>query len=114
MNTAKDDRIEPPADWASSPEQRRVARIKHDDRGNAFVEWQPAPAGSQRVTLELVNPAVESRVGYDPYASTGNSQDSDPDSLALSATSRTDLRKLSEHIKRMRELEARKFRDDKG
>jgi len=78
----------------------------HDDRGNALVEWEDAPADYQRVVLEVVNDGRSERGDentFNPYAqrvprersSTGN-------------TTRTDLRRLSEWIKKMRELEERK------
>jgi hypothetical protein len=95
-----------PPDTGTEPERRRVGKVVHDDRGNALVEWEDAPADYQRVVLEVVNDGRSERVdenACNPYAqrvprergSTGN-------------TTRTDLRKLSEWIKKMRELEERK------
>ena len=95
----------------------------HDDRGNASVQWHDAPADYERPVLEIeasgVRRGLHHRLGadalslqqdetFDPYArsrpverkatkSTGN-------------TTRTDLRKLSEWIKLMREIEERKQR----
>ncbi len=78
----------------------------HDDRGNASVNWQDAPADYKRPVLEILGESkltIQSEESHDPYArrtarpSTGN-------------TTRTDLRKLSEWIKMMRELEERKRR----
>jgi hypothetical protein len=89
-------------------ERRRVGKVVHDDRGNAMVEWEGAPADYQRTVLEVVNDGHSARVSEDdcnpyaqrvPRANTG-------------ATTRTDLRKLSEWIKKMRELEERKRRGD--
>lgn len=96
------------ADGSQSGERRRLSRVKHDDRGNAYVEWVEAPAELvKRPKLEIQDHLeLEERAkggAYDPYAnqsgvsrkSTGN-------------TTRTDLRKLSEWIKLMRALEERK------
>lgn len=92
----------------SPAERRRLSRVRHDDRGNAYVEWVDAPAELvKRPKLELEGAPGElqleqKQTSYDPYANgsggarkTGN-------------TTRTDLRKLSEWIKMMRELEERK------
>lgn len=92
----------------STGERRRLSRVRHDDRGNAYVEWLDAPAELvARPKLEIQREPGElqldpERSAYNPYASaagvarkTGN-------------TTRTDLRKLSEWIKMMRELEERK------
>jgi hypothetical protein len=92
----------------STGERRRLSRVRHDDRGNAYVEWVDAPAELvARPKLEIERGEGDLRLdpersAYNPYANgtgagrkTGN-------------TTRTDLRKLSEWIKMMRELEERK------
>ena len=94
----------------SAGERRRLSRVRHDDRGNAYVEWVDAPAELiKRPKLEIQRehrgvaagsaaelPAIRTRTAPAPPAkSSGN-------------TTRTDLRKLSEWIKMMRELEERK------
>ena len=92
----------------STGERRRLSKIRHDDRGNAYVEWVDAPADLiERPKLEIQRQSGDlqletERSSYNPYANgsgagrkTGN-------------TTRTDLRKLSEWIKMMRELEERK------
>jgi hypothetical protein len=95
-----------PPDAGTESERRRVGKVVHDDRGNALVEWEGAPADYQRVVLEVVNDGRSEGVDentFNPYAqriprkrgSTGNA-------------TRTDLRRLSEWIKKMRELEERK------
>jgi len=85
-------------------ERRRIGTVVHDDRGNASVNWRDAPGDFERPVLEVLgDPAlsIKSDESHDPYAhrearpSSGN-------------TTRTDLRKLSEWIKMMRELEERK------
>ncbi|MGA7538548.1 MAG: hypothetical protein WBW93_07245 [Steroidobacteraceae bacterium] len=95
----------------STGERRRLSRVRHDERGNAYVEWVDAPAEMvARPRLEISGELqVETEAGScDPYASgagvvrkTGN-------------TTRTDLRKLSEWIKLMRDLEERKRIDGDG
>lgn len=92
----------------SAGERRRLSRIRHDDRGNAYVEWVDAPADLiRRPKLEIQRESGElqldtERSAYNPYANaTGAGRKS-------GNTTRTDLRKLSEWIKMMRELEERK------
>ena len=93
----------------SSGERRRFSRVRHDDRGNAYVEWVDAPAERvKRPKLEIEGePGLQlesERKTYDPYANTSVTR-------KAGSTTRTDLRKLSEWIKMMRDLEERK-RDD--
>lgn len=96
----------------STGERRRLSRVRHDDRGNAYVEWIDAPAELvERPKLEIQREPwelqlEEERNARNPYANdagvarkTGN-------------TTRRDLRKLSEWIKMMRELEERKRAGD--
>ncbi len=92
-------------------ERRRIGLIVHDERGNASVSWRDAPDQHERPVLAIEGEAAplslhrEER-SYDPY-----SQARKPREAAKpvrGGTTRTDLRKLSEHIKMMRELEARK------
>jgi hypothetical protein len=92
----------------STGERRRLSRIRHDDRGNAYVEWVDAPAELvERPRLEIQRDPGELQLdgqcsAYDPYANgSGTARRS-------GNTTRTDLRKLSEWIKMMRELEERK------
>ncbi len=79
----------------------------HDERGNASVEWRAAPADEERAVLEVLSEdglALKSEeVSYDPYARNRPTRGG--------GGRRTDLRKLSEWIKQMRELEARKSTD---
>jgi hypothetical protein len=93
-----------PQEEIPEAERRRIGTVVHDDRGNALVNWRDAPADYQRPVFEVLGEpglTVKSDESHDPYArrparkSTGN-------------TTRTDLRKLSEWIKMMRELEERK------
>lgn len=89
-------------------ERRRLSRVRHDDRGNAYVEWLEAPAELvERPKLEIQREPWELQL--DPQGASG-----DPYASAAGAarktgnTTRTDLRQLSEWIKMMRELEERK------
>lgn len=86
--------------------------VVHDDRGNASVRWRDAPGDYERTKLELLNeggPTPRSAQGCDPYfqRGVGNTLRSDGGG-DQQPRRRTDLRRLSEHIKLMRELEARK------
>jgi len=85
-------------------ERRRVGTVVHDDRGNASVEWSAAPEDHERQVLELLGDdgltLKSEEVSYDPYARHRP--------LKARSGKRTDLRKLSEWIKQMRELETRK------
>jgi hypothetical protein len=88
-------------------ERRRIGRIVHDDRGNASVDWRNAPSDHERQIFEIEEePGVLSLKKaprtFDPYASATL-----PERQKTMAP-RKDLRKLSEWIKMMRELEERK------
>jgi len=110
------------AEESSQSYRRRLSRIVHDDRGNASVEWHDAPSDYDRPKLEIESAtgtfrrlqapddlSLESQSSFDPYAS---SRPVEPKPSKRGATTRTDLRKLSEWIKMKRELEERKLRSD--
>jgi hypothetical protein len=92
----------------SKGERRRLSRVRHDDRGNAYVEWLEAPSELvERPKLEIERDPGElqletQRSAYDPYANGSGA------ARKSGNTTRTDLRKLSDWIKMMRELEERK------
>ena len=94
----------------SSGERRRFSRVRHDDRGNAYVEWVDVPADLvRRPKLEIETEAGELRLeapqaSCDPYSNRSGAART----KGTGNTSRTDLRKLSEWIKMMREREERK------
>jgi hypothetical protein len=97
----------PAADALPEAERRRTGTVVHDERGNASVRWRDAPPDYERPVLEVLgNPKITLKAdeSYDPYAR----RESRPDGNAR----RTDLRKLSEWIKLMRELEERKSRGE--
>jgi hypothetical protein len=96
---------------ASAMERRRIGRIVHDDRGNASVDWLDAPSDYERQVLELEDAPGALSIKkaprtFDPYA---NATLPEP---KKTAAPRKDLRKLSEWIKMMRELEERKRDSD--
>jgi hypothetical protein len=110
-------------DPQSQAERRRTATVVHDDRGNASVEWQDAPPDYDRPVLEILDdapPGAGRNRSFDPYGRSDVPGRSTPPARAGQAgrPQRTDLRKLSEWIKMMRELEARKRNsggtDDEG
>jgi hypothetical protein len=96
----------------SDSERRRIGTVVHDDRGNASVKWRDAPAELiERPVLEVLGEhklTLKNDETYDPYA---RRRLSEPQRKATPGGGRTDLRKLSEWIKMMRELEERKRRD---
>jgi hypothetical protein len=109
--------LEPPA-----ADRRRVARIVHDERGTARVEWQDVAsdrAGAfERVPLAIdgeaepaklrTDPSYRASKGFNPYDRVGKAgTQSEPEK-----PKRRDLRALSEWIKLKRELEERKARGE--
>lgn len=100
-----------PTGATSILERRRIAKVVHDDRGNAQVEWVQAPPDTERVHLSLEDDGATKRPehGYDPYQKTPKGRIG---SRTPERPVKRDLRKLSEWIKQMRELEARKQRGD--
>jgi hypothetical protein len=95
-------------------ERRRISRIVHDDRGNASVEWCYAPSDHQRDVLELeTEPAAPLSIQTTPSTFNPYERGTLPESRKATAP-RKDLRKLSEWIKMMRELEERKRKGEVG
>ena len=96
-----------PAPLPQEANRRRLGRVVHDDRGNAFVTWHDAPADEKRHVLEILGDPklkVKSEETFDPYARREARTAAVPGKPAKPK----DLRKLGEWIKMMRELEARK------
>jgi hypothetical protein len=92
----------------STGERRRLSRVRHDDRGNAYVEWVDAPAELvERPKLEIQREPRELQLDTEGNACNPYANDSGV-ARKSGSTSRTDLRKLSEWIKMMRELEERR------
>jgi hypothetical protein len=106
-----------PPESEPDAERRRIGKVVHDDRGNASVKWLDAPSDYQRPVLELARdsaPARKPEEAFNPYAhgATRSIASRTPGTATSTRstgnTTRTDLRKLSEWIKMMRELEERK------
>jgi hypothetical protein len=92
---------------ASDAERRRIGQIVHDDRGNASVNWHDAPSDYKRQVLEIEEEpgvlAIEKAPRtFNPYETTTLPEPK------KSAGPKKDLKKLSEWIKLMRDLEERK------
>ena len=100
-----------PTGATSILERRRIAKVVHDERGNASVEWVKAPTEGERVALSLeeTEPAPKPERGYDPYQTASKCR---VGTRPPERPAKRDLRKLSQWIKQMRELEARKKRGD--
>jgi hypothetical protein len=97
----------------TSAERRRIGRIVHDDRGNKTVDWHDAPSDYKRTVLEVESEphglAIQKAPRtFDPYAR------ATPVEQPKNTGPRKDLRKLSEWIKMMRELEERKLKGEAG
>ena len=89
-------------------ERRRIGKVVHDDRGNASWDFRDAPPDFERPVLEVLGDpqmTVKNEETYDPYARARARP-------GRGTSTRTDLRKLGEWIKMMRELEARKSRGE--
>jgi hypothetical protein len=100
-----------PAPLPPEANRRRLGRVVHDERGNAYVTWHDAPADEERHVLEILcDPKlkVKTEDSYDPYARREARTAAAPGRAAKPK----DLRKLGEWIKLMRELEARKLAPD--
>jgi len=95
-------------DATQEAERRRIGKVVHDDRGNASVEWQDAPPDYKRPVLEIIEEQPsearpsQAKGPCDPYQHTAAGEHK------TGNTTRTDLRKLSEWIKLMREMEEKK------
>jgi hypothetical protein len=96
-------------------ERRKVGTVVHDDRGNASVSWRDAPADFERPVLEVLGDpklSIKTDETYDPYANRRPPRSSGGAPRGGGNSRRADLRKLSEWIKMMRELEERKRNDE--
>jgi len=114
VDAKKDSRrsIDPPASTSDTAERRRLGKIVRDDRDSAIVEWVDAPPNYERpaLSIETTLPpgAKRPQGGYNPYETASPSRSA---SRADERPVKRDLRKLSEWIKQMRELEERRKRE---
>jgi hypothetical protein len=111
----KKDNSRPTSSSATSDtsERRRIGKIVRDERDTATVEWLDAPVDYERAALSLEStlPPGTKRPqfgGYDPYQTVPAKAKAKTDAKPA----KRDLRKLSEWIKQMRDLEERKKRGD--
>ena len=93
-------------------ERRKVGMVVHDERGNASVSWRDAPAHYDRPVLEVLGGqelTLQSEETGDPYARrTARRPGEGSGDANRGCGTRTDLRRLSDWIKMMREREQRK------
>ena len=106
-------------------ERRRIGQIVHDERGSAHVEWRDAPGDYERQKFEIQStegsgrddtklrrgfePKLEVRIDdtFNPYDRKPETFGGNPAAGAPKGAKR-DLKKLSEWLKLMREMEERK------
>ena len=91
----------------SDAERRRIGRIVHDDRGNASVDWLDAPSDYKRQVFELEEQPGALAIQKVPRTFNPYETATLPEPKK-SAGPKKDLKKLSEWIKMMRDLEERK------
>ena len=92
-------------------ERRRIGRIVHDDRGNASVDWHDAPADYKRQVFEIEEESGGLSIQKAPRTFDPYSRGTLPEAKKAAAPKK-DLKKLSEWIKMMRDLEERKRRGE--
>lgn len=97
----------------SDAERRRIGRIVHDDRGNASVNWHDAPSNYKRQVFELEEQPGALALQKAPRTFNPYETATLPEPKK-SAGPKKDLKKLSEWIKMMRDLEERKRRGELG
>jgi hypothetical protein len=95
----------------SDAQRRRIGRIVHDDRGNASVKWHDAPSDYKRQVFELEEQPSALAIQkvprtFNPYETATLAEPK------KSAGPKKDLKKLSEWIKMMRDLEERKRKEE--
>jgi hypothetical protein len=95
----------------SDAERRRIGRIVHDDRGNASVNWHDAPTNYKRQVLELEEEPGALAIQKAPRTFNPYEAATLPEPKKA-AGAKKDLKKLSEWIKMMRDLEERKRRGE--
>jgi hypothetical protein len=105
-------------DESAASERRRIGEVVHDERGNARVEWRDAPPDYERPVLQIEDAGTtqrrlailnDGRAGdpTNPY-----NRSADAKRAGNPPPQKRDLRKLSEWIKMMREMEERRARGE--
>jgi hypothetical protein len=102
--------VNQPSD-VTETKRRRIGRIVHDDRGNASVDWHDAPSDYQRQVFEIEKETGGLSIQKAPQTFDPYSAHTLPEPKK-SAAPKKDLKKLSEWIKMMRDLEERKRRGE--
>jgi len=97
----------------SDAQRRRIGRIVHDDRGNASVNWLDAPTDYERQVFELEEQPRALSIQKAPRTFNPYETATLPEPRK-SAGPKKDLKKLSEWIKMMRDLEERRRRGELG
>jgi len=87
--------------------RRRIGRIIHDDRGNASVDWLDAPSDYKRQVFKLEDEPSGLSIQKQPRSFNPYERSTLAEPKKAPAPKK-DLRKLSEWIKMMRELEEKK------
>ena len=96
----------------SDNERRRIGRIVHDERGNKTVDWLDAPSDYRRTVLEIEGESKgrlaiqKAPQTFNPYERTTLPEPK------KSTAARKDLKKLSEWIKLMRDLDERRSKGE--
>jgi hypothetical protein len=107
-------RPEEPPTAPDGAQHRRIGKVVRDDRDTATVEWVDAPPDYDRVPLSIESTlppgGIKPASGYDPYETITPRKTAK--ATADQRPAKRDLRKLSEWIKQMRELEERKKRGE--
>ncbi len=103
-------------------ERRRIGQVVHDERGSASVEWHDAPSDYERQKFEIESTQGSGRGdsklrgGFNPTLEVRNDETFNPYDRTLGGNpaagapkgAKRDLKKLSEWLKLLREMEERK------
>jgi hypothetical protein len=123
VNKSNGNRIPPDnkdtdSDAGTAGERRRMGRIVHDDRGSASVEWRDAPDDYERPVFRIEGTGVSEPLSirnedtFNPYDRAPDTASTLGGKPSAQKGGKRDLKKLSEWLKLMREMEDRKKRGD--
>jgi hypothetical protein len=116
--TSADNKDPPSSETSASGERRRLGRIVHDERGSASVEWRDAPDDYERPVFRIEGTGVKEPLSvcnedtFNPYDRMPEKSPPIGGRAAAKSGGKRDLRKLSEWMKLMREMEERKKRSE--